>query len=102
MDIYHNYEYLFIMCGSVILTGGVLSLLLNLCHFHALRKTEEGKKSKCGGPSQSDAEKQAQTEQIMEAEAEAEAEVAEVAAEEAEEAKETVRLEKEADAPKND
>lgn len=87
MDIYHNYEYLFIMCGSVILTGGVLALLLNLCHFHALRKKEEGKKSKGGGPSQSDAEKQAQVEQIMEASAE--------------EAKETARLEKEADAPKD-
>lgn len=87
MDIYHNYEYLFIMCGSVILTGGVLALLLNLCHFHALRKKEEGKKSKGGGPSQSDAEKPVQVEQIMEASAE--------------EAKETARLEKEADAPKD-
>lgn len=87
VDIYHNYHYLFIMCGSVILTGGVLSLLLNLCHFRALRKKEEGKKSKGGGPSQSDAEKQAQAEQIMEAAAE--------------EAKETARLEKEANAPKD-
>lgn len=88
MDIYHNYEYLFFMCGSVILTGGLLSLLMNLCHFRALRKEEEGKKSKGGVPSQSDAEKQAQAEQIMETAG-------------AEEAKETAGPEKKADAPKD-
>lgn len=91
VDIYHNYEYLFFMCGSVILSGGLLSLLLNLCHFRALRKKEEGKTSKGVVPSQSDAEKQAQAEQIMETAA-----AAAEAAEEEEEAKE-----KKADVPKD-
>lgn len=80
MDVYHTYEYLFIMCGSVILTGGLLSLFMNICHFHALRKRSEAKKANGGGPSHIDAEKQ-------------------VAA--AEEANEVARLNKEADALKD-
>lgn len=70
VDVYHNYVYLFIMCGSVILTGGVLSLLLNLCHFRALRKHEERKKAKAGGPSESDPKKEEQAEPMAAAAAE--------------------------------
>lgn len=68
MDVYHNYEYLFFMCGSVILTGGILSLLMNICHFRALRKHEEAKKANGGGPSHIDAEKLPHAAQIMVAE----------------------------------
>lgn len=86
VDVYHNYEYLFIMCGSVILTGGLLSLLMNICHFRALRKHEEAKKANGGGPNHIDAEKQAQAEPITVA---------------AEQANEAAQLEKEADALKD-
>lgn len=89
MDVYHNYEYLFIMCGSVILTGGLLSLLMNICHFRALRKHEEAKMANGGGSNHIDAEKQAQAEQIT------------AVAAAAEEANEAPHLDKEADALKD-
>lgn len=82
VDVYHNYEYLFIMCGSVILTGGILSLLMNICHFRSLRKHDEAKKA--NGLSHPDAEKQAQAEQITVAPA-------------ADESNEAAQLDKEAD-----
>lgn len=63
VDIYHDYKYLFIMCGSVILTGGLLSLLMNICHFRAVKKHQEEKKANGGGLHHMDAEKQAQAEQ---------------------------------------
>lgn len=84
VDVYHKYEYLFIMCGSVILSGGVFSLLMNLCHFHALRKDEERKKA---NDVPSDVEKRASVEPIPEAAAE--------------EAKEATRLETGTDASKD-
>lgn len=87
MDVYHNYEYLFIMCGAVILTGGLLSLLMNICHFRALRKHQEAKKANGDGPNHMDAEKQAQAEQIT--------------AGAAEEANEVPQPDKEADALKD-
>lgn len=86
VDVYNNYEYPFIMCGSVILTGGLLSLFMNICHFHALRKRDEAKTANGGGPCHADAEKQAQAEKVSAA---------------AEDVNEAARLNKEADALKD-
>lgn len=38
VDVFQDYKYLFIMCGSVILTGGVFLLSMNVYNHHKLRK----------------------------------------------------------------
>lgn len=37
VDVYQDYKYLFIMCGSVILTGGVFLLSMNVYNHYKLR-----------------------------------------------------------------
>lgn len=38
VDIFQDYKYLFIMCGTVILTGGVFLLIMNIYNHHKLNK----------------------------------------------------------------
>lgn len=41
VDIYGSYKYLFFMSGSVILTGGLFLLVMNIYNYHQLSKEEE-------------------------------------------------------------
>lgn len=36
MDVFQDYKYLFFMSGSVILTGGVFLLIMNVYNYHQL------------------------------------------------------------------
>ncbi|XP_026163463.1 monocarboxylate transporter 2-like [Mastacembelus armatus] len=38
VDIFHDYKYLFFMCGSVILTGGLFLFIMNIYNYHMLEK----------------------------------------------------------------
>lgn len=43
MDVFHDYKYLFFMCGSVILTGGLFLLVMNVYNYRQLQKEEAAK-----------------------------------------------------------
>lgn len=36
MDVFQDYKYLFFMCGTVILTGGIFLLAMNIYNYHQL------------------------------------------------------------------
>ncbi|XP_060898317.1 monocarboxylate transporter 2-like [Labrus mixtus] len=41
VDIYGDYRYLFFMCGSVILTGGIFLFVMNIYNYHMLEKEKQ-------------------------------------------------------------
>ncbi|CAJ1051436.1 monocarboxylate transporter 2-like [Xyrichtys novacula] len=41
VDVYHDYKYLFLMCGSVILTGGLFLFVMNIYNYHMLDKERQ-------------------------------------------------------------
>uniref|UniRef100_UPI0037E91B8B monocarboxylate transporter 2-like n=1 Tax=Semicossyphus pulcher TaxID=241346 RepID=UPI0037E91B8B len=41
VDIYGDYKYLFLMCGSVILTGGLFLFVMNIYNYHMLEKEKQ-------------------------------------------------------------
>lgn len=43
VDVFHDYKYLFFMCGSIILTGGLFLLIMNIYNYHQLHKEEAAK-----------------------------------------------------------
>ncbi|XP_051270422.1 monocarboxylate transporter 2-like [Dicentrarchus labrax] len=43
VDIFGHYKYLFFMCGSVIVTGGLFLLVMNIFNYHMLKKEEMAK-----------------------------------------------------------
>ncbi|XP_068598251.1 monocarboxylate transporter 2-like [Brachionichthys hirsutus] len=43
VDVSGDYKYLFLMCGSVILMGGVFLFLMNIYNYHMLKKAEAAK-----------------------------------------------------------
>lgn len=43
MDIFGDYKYLFIMCGSVILLGGLFLFIMNIYNYHMLKREETAK-----------------------------------------------------------
>ncbi|XP_036956765.1 monocarboxylate transporter 2-like [Acanthopagrus latus] len=43
VDISHEYKYLFLMCGSVITTGGVFLFIMNVYNYHMLKKEKTAK-----------------------------------------------------------
>lgn len=40
VDVFHDYKYLFFMCGSIILTSGLFLLIMNFYNYHQLHKEE--------------------------------------------------------------
>ncbi|XP_072307743.1 monocarboxylate transporter 2-like [Eucyclogobius newberryi] len=62
VDVSGDYKYLFLMCGGVILTGGIFLFIMNIYHYHMLEKeksradTEQPKQSSTGdqGPANSE------------------------------------------------
>lgn len=60
MDVFHDYKYLFYMCGAVILTGGLFLLMMNVYNYHQLHKEETAKDSE---QRQKDLENQPQVQQ---------------------------------------
>lgn len=38
VDIFGNYRYMFFMCGGVITTGGTFLFIMNIYHYHMLKK----------------------------------------------------------------
>lgn len=38
VDIFGNYKYMFLMCGGVITTGGTFLFIMNIYHYHMLKK----------------------------------------------------------------
>lgn len=43
VDTFHDYKYLFFMCGAVILTGGIFLLFMNIYNYHRLHQQEAAK-----------------------------------------------------------
>lgn len=43
MDIFGDYKYLFYMCGSVIVTGGLFLFVMNIYNYHMLEKEKTAK-----------------------------------------------------------
>lgn len=43
VDVFQDYKYIFFMCGTVILIGGVFLLVMNIYNYHQLQ-TEEATK----------------------------------------------------------
>ncbi|KAM4612959.1 monocarboxylate transporter 2-like [Polymixia lowei] len=43
VDFFNDYKYLFIMCGAVILTGGVFLFVMNIYNYHMLDKERAAK-----------------------------------------------------------
>ncbi|XP_047439363.1 monocarboxylate transporter 2-like [Mugil cephalus] len=43
VDIYDDYKYLFLMCGSVITTGGVFLFVMNIYNYHMLEREKKAK-----------------------------------------------------------
>ncbi|GAA6222313.1 monocarboxylate transporter 2-like [Lates japonicus] len=43
VDIYGDYKYLFFMCGSVIVAGGLFLFVMNICNYHMLEKEKTAK-----------------------------------------------------------
>ncbi|KAL3059090.1 hypothetical protein OYC64_011092 [Pagothenia borchgrevinki] len=43
VDIFGDYKYLFFMCGTVILTGGLFLFIMNIYNYHMLEKEKPGK-----------------------------------------------------------
>ncbi|KAL6111849.1 uncharacterized protein ACO6RY_08735 [Pungitius sinensis] len=43
VDIYDDYKYLFFMCGSVIVTGGLFLFVMNIYNYHMLEKEKPAK-----------------------------------------------------------
>ncbi|XP_033822247.1 monocarboxylate transporter 2-like [Periophthalmus magnuspinnatus] len=41
VDIYGDYKYLFLMCGGVIVTGGMFLFIMNMYHYHMLRTSAD-------------------------------------------------------------
>ncbi|XP_034068033.1 monocarboxylate transporter 2-like isoform X2 [Gymnodraco acuticeps] len=55
VDIFGDYKYLFFMCGTVILTGGIFLFVMNSYNYHMLEKEKPGKD---GGQNQINVESQ--------------------------------------------
>lgn len=75
VDVFHDYKYLFFMCGAVILTGGLFLLTMNIYNYHQLHKEEAAKEPE---QTQEDPENQHQevretSQKVTEAEAETDA-----------------------------
>lgn len=45
VDIFGDYKYLFLMCGSVIVAGGLFLFIMNIYHYHMLKKEGRAKDS---------------------------------------------------------
>ncbi|KAM9362206.1 monocarboxylate transporter 2-like [Symphorus nematophorus] len=43
VDIFGDYKYLFLMCGSVITTGGLFLFVMNIYNYHMLKKEQTAK-----------------------------------------------------------
>lgn len=43
MDIFGDYKYLFLMCGSVIVTGGLFLFIMNIYNYHMLGKEKKAR-----------------------------------------------------------
>lgn len=43
VDVSHEYKYLFLMCGSVITTGGFFLFIMNIYNYHMLKKEKTAK-----------------------------------------------------------
>lgn len=43
MDVFGDYKYLFFMCGSVIVTGGLFLFVMNVYNYHMLDKENTAK-----------------------------------------------------------
>lgn len=46
VDTFHDYKYLFFMCGAIILTGGVFLLFMNVYNCYRLHREEAAKDPK--------------------------------------------------------
>ena len=46
VDIFGDYKYLFLMCGSVITTGGLFLFVMNIYNYHMLKKEQTAKDRK--------------------------------------------------------
>lgn len=40
MDLFDDYKYLFLMCGSVITAGGLFLFVMNIYYYHTLEKEQ--------------------------------------------------------------
>lgn len=40
MDVFGDYKYLFFMCGSVIVTGGLFLFIMNIYNYHMLDRAK--------------------------------------------------------------
>ncbi|XP_073324705.1 monocarboxylate transporter 2-like isoform X2 [Pagrus major] len=54
VDISHDYKYLFLMCGSVITTGGVFLFIMNIYNYHMLKKEKTAKDREQNGGAMAD------------------------------------------------
>uniref|UniRef100_A0A3Q0RI11 Major facilitator superfamily (MFS) profile domain-containing protein n=1 Tax=Amphilophus citrinellus TaxID=61819 RepID=A0A3Q0RI11_AMPCI len=47
VDLFHDYKYLFLMCGSVITAGGLFLFVMNIYYYHMLEKEKRAEDGEC-------------------------------------------------------